>query len=70
MQTLHNLAEGSIFLNITQVFHFYVPFDSRFHMFVFCFADELAGFKQTWNGNADRHIPGWESGSDFHANAG
>lgn len=32
--------------------------------------DELAGFKQTWNGNADRHIPGWENGSDFHANAG
>ncbi|OIS99172.1 PREDICTED: uncharacterized protein LOC109230855 isoform X1 [Nicotiana attenuata] len=32
--------------------------------------DELAGFKQTWNGNADKHIPGWESGSDLHANAG
>ncbi|MCD7463566.1 hypothetical protein HAX54_050865 [Datura stramonium] len=33
-------------------------------------ADELAGFERTWNGNANMEIPGWKSGSDFHANAG
>lgn len=32
--------------------------------------DELAGFEQTWNGNANNEIPGWNSGFDFHANAG
>ncbi|MCD9637539.1 hypothetical protein HAX54_020874 [Datura stramonium] len=32
--------------------------------------DELAGFERTWNGNANMEIPGWKSGSDFHANAG
>lgn len=24
--------------------------------------DELAGFEQTWKGNADRHLPGWRDG--------
>ncbi|KAG5597738.1 hypothetical protein H5410_038970 [Solanum commersonii] len=32
--------------------------------------DELAGFEQTWNVNANNEIPGWNSGFDFHANAG
>ncbi|XP_055815025.1 uncharacterized protein LOC129884767 [Solanum dulcamara] len=32
--------------------------------------DELAGFEQKWNGNANKEIPGWKSGFDFHANAG
>lgn len=32
--------------------------------------DELAGFEQTWNGNANKEIHGLKSGFDFHANAG
>lgn len=32
--------------------------------------DELARFEQTWKGNADKHLPGWNNGFDLHANAG
>ncbi|OIT27550.1 hypothetical protein A4A49_65705 [Nicotiana attenuata] len=32
--------------------------------------DELASFEQTWKGNADKHLPGWNNGLDLHANAG
>lgn len=31
--------------------------------------DELAGFEQTWNGNANKEIHGSKSGFDCHANA-
>lgn len=34
------------------------------------FSDELAGFEQSWKGNADMHMPGWENGFDFHSNIG
>ncbi|XP_075102861.1 uncharacterized protein LOC107793913 isoform X4 [Nicotiana tabacum] len=32
--------------------------------------DEIARFEQTWKGNADKHLPGWNNGFDLHANAG
>lgn len=32
--------------------------------------DELAGFEQTWNGNANKEFPGWKSGFDFDTDAG
>ncbi|CAL5431939.1 unnamed protein product [Camellia sinensis] len=32
--------------------------------------DELAGFEQSWKGNAERHLPGWDDGFNFHGTAG
>lgn len=32
--------------------------------------DELQGFEQAWKGNADGHLPGWNTGFDLHSGSG
>ncbi|XP_043694668.1 uncharacterized protein LOC122645425 [Telopea speciosissima] len=32
--------------------------------------DELAGFEESWKGNAIKHLPGWSDGFNMHANIG
>ncbi|CAL5331433.1 unnamed protein product [Camellia sinensis] len=32
--------------------------------------DELAGFEQSWKGNAERHLPGWDDRFNFNGTAG
>ncbi|CAL5381545.1 unnamed protein product [Camellia sinensis] len=33
-------------------------------------SDELAGFEQSWKGNAERHLPGWDDRFNFNGTAG
>ncbi|CAL5321924.1 unnamed protein product [Camellia sinensis] len=33
-------------------------------------SDKLAGFEQSWKGNAERHLPSWDDGFNFHGTTG
>ncbi|CAL5364805.1 unnamed protein product [Camellia sinensis] len=32
--------------------------------------DKLASFEQSWKGNAERHLPSWDDGFNFHGTTG
>lgn len=32
--------------------------------------DELAGFEESWNGNAQKHLPGWSGSFNGHDSIG
>ena len=68
MQTLHNLNEGLFSVKLSWLPS--VLFNFIKLMYGVFSSDELASFERDWNGNVERHLPGWNDGTSSSRNAG